>query len=118
MWFLYDNAVALAVAAVASALAWLYGGTIGAKLIPVVPWLVVFLAEMMLCFPQRHRDETSYEARERVWYDLKHDPVAWVALGFLLLLLVPFVNKGLCPICDYPAIVDGVDPSPTIPFIP
>lgn len=118
MWFLYDNIVAIAVASVASILAWLYGGTIGSKLIPVVPWLVIFLVEIMLCFPQRHRDETPYEARERVWYDLKRDPLTWVVLGFLALLLVPFVNKGLCPICDYPAIVEGADPSPTIPFIP
>ena len=118
MSLLYDNVASLMVAVVACVLAWLYGGTIGQKLIPVVPWLVAFLVEISLCFPQRHPGETLYEARERVWYDLRHDALAWVVFGFLLLLMVPFLNKGLCPICDYPTIVEGADPSPTIPFFP
>lgn len=118
MWIVYDNIAALAAASVACTLAWLYGGTIGSKLVPVVPWLVAFLVEIMLCFPQRHHGETPYEARERVWYDMKKDRLTWVAAGFLVLLAIPFLNKGLCPICDYPAIVEGADPSPTIPFIP
>lgn len=118
MSLLYDNVASLMAAVVACVLAWLYGGTIGQKLIPVVPWLVAFLVEISLCFPQRHPGETLYEARERVWYDLRHDALTWVVFGFLLLLMVPFLNKGLCPICDYPAIVEGADPSPTIPFFP
>lgn len=119
MRFIYDNIVAVAVAVVACAFAWIFGGTIAGYLTPVMPWLWAFLFEMMLCFPQRHSGETSYEARERVWYELKRDPVAWTALGFVLLLAIPFVNKGLCQVCDYDAInIRGADPSPMIPFLP
>lgn len=119
MWILYDNVVTLMVAALACTFAWLFGGTIASYLTPVVPWLVVILLELMLCFPQRHRNESTGEARERVWHDLKEDPLTWVVLGFFALLAIPFVNTGLCQVCDYAAIqFEGADPSPTIPFIP
>ncbi len=119
MWFVYDNMAAFAVAALACTLSWLFGGTVGSCLVAVVPWLLALLLEVLLCFPQRHQGESVYEARERVWYDLRHDPLVWVAVGFAALLMIPFVNKGLCPVCDYATInLDNVDPSPTIPFIP
>lgn len=119
MWFLYDNAVAALVAAVCSLLAWLYGGTIASALLPAVPWLLAVLLEMMLCFPQRHSGETTYEARARVWADMKRDPILWFALLLLALMLIPFFNKGLCPCCDYPAIhFDGASEAPPLPFLP
>lgn len=119
MWFLYDNVVTMAVFLVGGVFAWLYGGTISSALLPVMPWLFALLVEAMLCFPQRHAGETTYEARERVWSELKQDPLTWVVVGFLLLLMIPFVNKGLCPICDYAAIeFGGARQEPTIPFIP
>ena len=98
MWFLYDNIVTFLIAGVACTLAWLFGGTMGNWLIPVVPWMLVLLLEGMLCFPQRHQGESTYEARERVWYRLKHDPLTWVTVGFLVLLMIPFLNTGLCQI--------------------
>ena len=119
MWFLYDNIVTFLIAGVACTLAWLFGGTMGNWLIPVVPWMLVLLLEGMLCFPQRHQGESTYEARERVWYRLKHDPLTWVTVGFLVLLMIPFLNTGLCQICDYAAIkFEKADPSPTVPFLP
>lgn len=119
MLFLYDYIVAIQVAVVACVFAWLFGGTMAAVMTPVVPWLVLILVEVMLCFPQRYAGETTYEARERVWSDLKQDPMTWITLGFFALLMIPFVNKGLCPICDYAAIaLDGADPRPPIPFVP
>ena len=119
MWFLYDNVVAVQVAIVSCVFAWLFGGSMGDMLTPVMPWLWVALVELMLCFPQRHMGETTYEARSRVWEELKSDPLFWVVVGFLGLLMVPFVNTGLCPICDYAAIaIDGADPRPMIPFAP
>jgi len=119
MLALYDNIVVLMVAVVACTYAWLFGGTVASALTPVMPWLFVFLLETMLCFPQRHAGESTYEARERVWYDLKKDPLTWVVVGFLALLAVPFLNKGLCPICDYAEInIGGASPDPVIPFIP
>lgn len=118
MSFLCSNAAVIAVAAVVSLMGWLFGGTRGDLLIPVVPWLFVFMLEVVFCFPQRHRYETTYEARERVWHDMKRDPLVWLALGFLLLLLVPFVNSGLCVDCDRVAIRAGADPAPPVPFLP
>jgi len=119
MLFLYDNIVVVLVAAVCCALAWLFGGIVASALLPTMPWLLAILFEMMLCFPQRHAGETTYDARKRVWRHLKHDPLAWVVVIFLLLLLIPFVNKGLCPCCDYPAInFDGARQAPPVPFAP
>ena len=119
MFFLYDNVVTIAVALVSCAFAWLFGGTLPQYLLPVMPWLLALLLETMLCFPQRHAGETTYEARERVWYEMKHDPVTWVVVGFLALLMVPFFNTGLCEICDYTAINFGeAKAEPLIPFIP
>ena len=119
MWFLYDSVGAISVAAVCAAFAWLFGGTIPSALTPTIPWLFAIMLEMALCFPQRHAGESTYEARARVWRKMKRDPLTWVVLGFIVMLLVPFVNKGMCPSCDYPAVkFDGVPESPPVPFIP
>ena len=118
MLFLFENAAAIAVAAVVSLMGWLFGGTRGDVLLVVVPWVLLFLVEIMICFPQRYSYETTYEARERVWSDIRSDPLVWLAIGFGVLMLVPFVNKGLCPQCDYASIAAGVDASPPIKYLP
>ena len=119
MWILYDNIAVVMVALLTCAFAWLYGGTIASASLPVIPWLLVFLVDIMICFPQRHRGESIYDARERTWFMLKKDPLTWLALGFTIILLVPFLNKGLCQICDYAAInLEGVNPKPPIPIAP
>ena len=118
MWILYDNVVVFAVTLLAGAYAWLFGGTDATLVTPVIPWIYAFLLEAMFCFPQRHAGETTYEARARVWDDMKHDPVFWTSLVFILLLLVPFLNKGLCASCDYDAILAGADPRPPVPLLP
>lgn len=118
MSFLCANVAPIVVAAVASVIVWVYGGIRGEFLPAFVPWLVAFLIEVIVCFPQRHRGESAYEARERVWYAMKRDPLVWVSLGLLLLLAVPFVNNGLCPLCDAAAISQGIDPEPPVPFVP
>ena len=118
MRYLYDNVVVLAVFAVLAAFGWLFGGTRAECLVPVMPWLTAILVEAMICFPQQHDGETSYEARARVWSAMKKDPLVWTSLVLIGILMVPFLNVGLCPICDYPAIAAGADPSPTIPFFP
>lgn len=119
MLFLYDNVSTFAVAALACAFSWLFGGTRGDVLMPTIPWLFVFLMEMMLCFPQRHSGESSADARSRVWKSLRKDPLTWLSLAFTCLLVIPFLNKGLCPVCDYAQIaIEGVNPAPPIPFVP
>ena len=118
MLFLCENAAPIAVAAAVSLMGWLFGGTRGDLLPYVVPWVSAFMLEVIFCFPQRHSYETSYDARERVWSDLRRDPLVWVAIGFLVLLAVPFVNAGLCVSCDAAAIAKGARPEPPIPFIP
>ncbi len=119
MRFLYDNAAAIAVAGVCSVFAWLYGGTVASALLPTIPWMLAFLFEMMLCFPQRYSGETTFDARRRVWRGMKRDPLTWIVVLFLILLLVPFVNKGLCPGCNYPEIhFEGAREAPPFPLLP
>lgn len=118
MSFLFNNVAAIAVALTASAVVWVFGGTRGDLLLRFVPWMCAFLVEVLVCFPQRHRGETTYEARARAWRALKRDAVFWVALGLFALLLVPFANNGLCPGCDAKAIALGIDPRPPVPFLP
>lgn len=118
MSFLVSNLAPIAVAVVVSLMAWMFGGGRGEMLVPVVPWLFVLMLEVIFCFPQRHAGETTYDARERVWHDMKRDPLVWIALGFMILLLVPFVNKGLCGVCDRAAIIAGASRKPPVPIIP
>ena len=118
MSFLVNNAAALAVGAVISVMGWMFGGTRGSLLVPVVPWLFAIMAEVLLCFPQRRPGESTYDARDRVWRELKGDPLTWVAAGFMALLAVPFANNGLCVNCDAAAIAQGLSPDPPVRFLP
>ena len=119
MSFLSDNMGAIVVALVASVVSWLFGGARADLLTPVVPWMSLFMVEVLLFFPQRRRGEDVYGARRRVWSELRHDPLVLVSVGFLALLVVPFANSGLCVVCDAEKIAAlGLSPKPPIPFIP
>lgn len=119
MRFLYDNISVLAVAAICSVLAWMYGGTDSRILTPTMPWLVVLAIETALVFPQRHPGEGLVEARVRAWGRLKRDPLTWISLLLLVLLAIPLFNRGLCPCCDYPAIhFEGASEEPPFKFLP
>ena len=118
MSWLYDNLAALTVALVSAVLAWLCGGIRGDLLTPVAPWMLLFLLEMLVFFPQRRGGETSFDARKRLWKDLRRDPLVWVSAGLVLLLIVPFVNTGLCPSCDARLIADGMPRAPKLPILP
>ena len=116
------------------ALAWIRGGTHGDLLVPTVPWLLTLVFEVLICFPQRHFGEDAVQARQRCWRRVGHDPIFFLTLLFLVVVLgIPFRNKGLCPTCDYgtilanltpeefeqmPAILDDKAPNPPIPFAP
>lgn len=124
-----------------AALAWIRGGTFGNLLVPTVPWLLTLVFEVIICFPQRHFGEDAVQARQRCWRRIGHDPVFFLTLFFLVLVLgIPFLNKGLCPTCDYGtiltmleregvglanltsdemlALIDDKAPNPLIPFAP
>ncbi len=118
MLWLCENFAPFAVAAASSVVVWLFGGTRGNLLIPIVPWLVALLLETLLFFPQRRPHETTYAARVRVWRELKRDSLTWVALGLFVLLLVPFVNNGLCTLCDAKAIAEGLTVDPPVSILP
>ncbi|MBR2839608.1 MAG: O-antigen ligase family protein [Kiritimatiellae bacterium] len=118
MSFLVNNAAAIAVGAVISVMGWMFGGTRGSLLVPVVPWLFVIMAEVLVCFPQRRPGENTYDARDRVWKGLKKDPLTWVSAGFIALLAIPFANNGLCVTCDAAAIAQGFSADPPVKFLP
>jgi O-antigen ligase len=101
-----------------SGAAWLHGGKITGTMLPVIPWLWALLFEVMLFFPQRRPYEDPVSARRRVCHRLGRDPLLYVTLAFILLLVVPLLNRGLCPVCDYPEIMKGRSPDPSIPFAP
>ena len=118
MRYLYNNIQVILIAFVVSSLAWLFGGTRGPLIVAVAPWLLLILAEIVFFLPQRHDKESIYDARDRVWDAMKHDPFAWIVALTLFLLLIPLANNGLCPDCDAALIAQGIDPSPRVSFLP
>ena len=101
-----------------SAAAWLHGGTQTDFMLPAIPWLWALLFEVLLFFPQRRPYEDPVSARQRAWHKLGRDPLLYVTIVFVLVLVIPFLNRGLCPVCDYPEIMKGRSPDPSIPFAP
>ncbi len=118
MHFICSNLAVLHVAVVVSVIAWMFGGTQGAPLVSVLPWLFVLTMEVLLAFPQKEMGESTYDARVRVWKALKRDPLTWVSLALIVLLAIPFVNNGLCPGCDRLLIAQGHRAEPPVPFLP
>lgn len=118
MSFLCNNIAVVFIAVVVSALAWVFGGTRSDYLVQMVPWLMLFMIEIMFFFPQKRHSETTYEARNRAWSKMKSDPLVWTALGLIVLLAIPFANNGLCPICDSAKIAQGMAPGPFVKFLP
>ena len=91
------------------AFAWLYGGTRSDLFVPTVPWLWAFLMEALLFFPQRKPYEDGVAARQRLWKGLGRDPLLYVTFVLAVILVIPLTNRGLCAVCDYPAIMAGAD---------
>ncbi|MCR5752255.1 MAG: O-antigen ligase family protein [Kiritimatiellae bacterium] len=118
MRFVYDNLAVMYLAIVASLLAWMFGGTHSEPLVKVLPWLFLCTAEVVFIFPQKRQDESTYDARERVWFALKKDPLFWVSAALIGLLAIPFANSGLCVSCDRELIALGHSPEPPVKFLP
>ncbi len=115
---LYRNLPVILVFLTMAGVTWLYGGTRPAPLMDTMPWLLALSMEGLLFFPQRRPYEDMMQARDRLWHCLRHDPMLYLVLAFLVLLVVPLFNHGLCPNCDCRAIAAGADPSPPVPFLP
>ena len=64
-WF-FDNIPVVLVAMMVAVIGWLFGGTRSDVLISTVPWLMLFLLETIIAFPQKASGETSYEARVKM----------------------------------------------------
>ena len=118
MSFLRSNIAVIAVFLLTAAYEWLFGGMRPDVNLKVIPWLWFFVFEAMLFFPQRRKDENSYSARERLWEDLRRDPLLWLSVAFLGLMGIAFANQGLCPMCDAAAIANGENPAPDVGFLP
>lgn len=78
---------------------WVWGGTRSDMLLYVVPWSFMFLLEAMIFFPQRRSTETITEARERVWRHLARDPLTYLSIFFMILLVLPLFNVSSCWHC-------------------
>ena len=118
MAYFFKNLPVFLVFATMAAFAWLHGGARADALMPTIPWLWALLFEALLCFPQRHPHEDPLAARRRVWHGLRGDPLFYVTLGFIALLVIPFTNRGLCPECDAAKILAGAVAEPAVPFAP
>ena len=112
-----------------AALTWIRGGTHGDLLVPTVPWLLALVFEVLICFPQRHFGEDAVQARQRCWRRIGHDPVFFLTLLFLIIVLgIAFLNKGICYSCEMGNLTqEQIDllpppsertPDPPIPFVP
>ena len=112
------NAAVFHVFAIVAMFTWICGGIRADLLVSVMPWFLLVLFTGMLFFPQVRHTETIVDARQRVWRGIVHDPLTWVSVALLVLLAIPFVNKGLCPVCDAELIASGADPAPPVKFLP
>lgn len=92
MNFLLRNILLLHILLLVVGFSWIHGGTRPDLLMPVIPWLTAFVLEYLLVFPQAKSNETLVEARSRVWRALIRDPLLYLALLLLVLLVVPFFN--------------------------
>ncbi len=115
---LFRNVPTILVFLTVAASAWLRGGTRTEFLLPTIGWLWALLMEMLLFFPQRRPYEDPVSARRRAWHGMGRDPLLYVTIAFLLIMVIPLLNRGLCVVCDYPAIMAGAAAEPPIPFAP
>lgn len=106
MHFFYSFVPVLMVSSTLLAFQWIFGGIQPARTISILPWLLAFALEAMLFLPQRHHGEDMFSARRRVWRSLVRDPLTWLSIAATLILVIPFFNRALCPICDYDKILD------------
>lgn len=101
-----------------AAAGWIHGGTRSDLLYPVLPWLTILVLECLLLFPQAKTDETLVESRERVWRSLLRDPLTWISLVLIIVLIIPMFNVAAAPVLDVKTGKWNValPPYPNLPF--
>ena len=112
MELILKNLSVILVFATMAAFSWIHGGARADSMMPTIPWLWAFLFEALLLFPQRHPHEDPLAARRRVWHALRTDPLFYATLVFLVVLVIPLANRGLCPDCDAAKILAGASADP------
>ncbi len=100
MTFFIRHVLFLHIVALILVFSWIHGGTRADLLLPVIPWLTAFVLEGLLVFPQAKATETLTEARERVWKALRRDPLTYVSMTLVLLLVIPLFNVAKLPVYD------------------
>jgi len=115
-WFV-RNVLLLHLFALVAAFCWIHGGTRADLLLPVIPWLTFFVLEWLLVFPQAKAAETLFEARSRVWRALKRDPLTYVALAMLMVLVIPLYNVAKPPFFDT-VLHQWHSPKPSVTWLP
>ena len=94
--------------------AWSAHGTTSPHLL--VCALIAFVGTFLL--PQAHKDESRLHAMKRVVRLVIGDPFVYLGAAFLLLLVIPLYNQGLCPACDARAIAAGASAQPPYAYLP
>lgn len=112
------NAAPVLVAFAVAAVAWAIGGSLSELLFKVAPVSMACLVAATFLWPQRLPGESFAGARVRVRRSLRSDPLTWIALGLVALLLIPLANVGLCWQCDAAQIAAGADPAPPVAWLP
>ena len=117
MNYFIRNVVLFHIVALALAFSWIHGGTRPDLLLPVIPWLTAFALEFLMIFPQAKSTETLAEARSRVWRSLGRDPLLYLALALIVLLVIPFFNVSGYP--EYNTVTHlWRNPAPPMPGLP
>ena len=117
MEFFVRKALAVQIFILALAFSWIHGGTRPDLLFPVIPWLSLFVLSMLMVFPQARRSETLPEAQLRVWRSFFRDPLLYLAIIQLVLLVIPLFNVAGVPSVD-PSTGQWVNPKPPFPSLP
>ncbi|MFA7173722.1 MAG: O-antigen ligase family protein [Kiritimatiellia bacterium] len=115
-WFV-RNVLVVHVLALVMAFSWIQGGTRAELLVPVIPWLAALTLQFLIVFPQAKSTETLMDARERVWRALRRDPLVYLSLLLLALLIIPLFNVAPLPVFDEAA-QRWVNAPPPVAWLP
>lgn len=73
---------------------WLGAGTISPWLRPWALWMALLIAEVALLLPEQRRQESLFDARQRVWRGLIRDPLTWVSISLWIFLTLQWLNAS------------------------